>query len=256
MSNHQLLLRIQTALIEATTPSRKVTNVPGFVVMLDPTDPMIWINYAVPTSQCETSHVQDMVQVFKEADRTPRLEFFLDLWPDTAPMLEAQGFECEKRMPIMVLQRGEWNGLQHLHDVEPVTAETFHQMNHVLQGAFGVATELGTGDPFENSDFIRIHEGHTLATIAKVGGEVVGGGLGVGTKEIREIAGIGTKESFRKQGIASAVIANLLNRFFAEDGEIAWLTPGDDTAQSVYTNLGFKTIAQQVCYSLNSSEAR
>lgn len=246
-----LLRRLQDSLVEATRPSKQSTEAGGFLVMLTPEDPLLWINYAVPVSA--PFDVEAMVEIFLAADRTPRLEFFVDLWPEVLPLLEAAGFECDKRMPIMVLERSEWKGLEHEHDIRSVEASMFHEFNRVLGQAFGMegSDEPNLSDPNDDPTYQRIAEGTTLASLALVDGVVVGGGLGIGTREIREIAGIGTRSDFRKQGIASAVIADLLYRFFGLGGEVAWLTPGDDAAMSVYAKLGFRPIAEQVCCSKN-----
>ena len=219
--------------------------------MLTPSDPLAWINYAVPIANGGPTGIEEMIAVFQQSDRAPRLEFFIDLWPEVAYGLEAKGFVCEKRMPIMVLPRENWKGFTHSHDVQEISAETFHPLGKVLAEAFGMpASEEELSDPHEDPSFNRLISRINLATVALVDGQVVGGGYAIGTKEIREIAGIGTATAHRRKGIASAVIAHLLDRFFGTGGEIAWLTPGDDSAQSVYANLGFEPVAEQVCYEL------
>jgi GNAT superfamily N-acetyltransferase len=245
-----LLMRLQDALIESTRPSRESTEAGGFVVMLTPTDPMVWLNYAVPVADTSLEGIDEMIAVFRNAGRVPRLEFFADLWPEVSTRLAEKGFYCEKRMPIMVLERANWKGLDHDHDVRPVDFATFTEMNRVLSDAFG-GEPPEESDPYDDPMFQRIMKGEVLASVALVNGLVVGGGLGVGTADVREIAGIGTMALHRKKGIASAVIADLLDRFFGEEGEVAWLTPGDKGAQSVYARLGFKPIAEQVVYELS-----
>lgn len=254
------LIRLQTSLVEATKPTRETNETCGFMILLTPSDPLVWLNYAVPTAEATKDQVDEMISVFRQANRTPRLEFFADLWPQTITALEERGFVCEKQMPIMVMNHSEWQGLNHSHDVRPVDASSYHEFNGVLQQAFGMASgvsEPNQIDPLDDPTFQRIACGATLASAAFVNGKVVGGGLGVGTPEIREIAGIGTDSQYRKQGIASAVIAHLLDQFFQNGGEIAWLTPGDDSAESVYSNLGFQSISEQVVYGLpNLSDAK
>lgn len=223
----------------------------GYVVMLTPDDPMVWLNYAVPVSEEAAHGVEAMIAVFQAADRTPRLEFFPDVWPGVAEVLDAQGFVCEKRMPIMVLEARDWVGLKTEIDVRDVDAQTFGPMNAVLAEAFGMPP-AEPADPQADPAFERIASGATLAAAALVDGVVVGGGFAVGTTEVREIAGIGTAAAFRRRGIASAVIAHLLDRFFKDGGDLAWLTPGDDGAKSVYSRLGFEPIGEQVCYALPS----
>ena len=245
-----LLLRLQDALVASTRPSRVCTDVGGFVAMLTPTDPLVWLNYAVPVSASAVDGVGALVDHFASAQRTPRLEFFPAIWPGVAEALEAKGFTCEKRMPLMVLTVQDWQGLRHHVDVRGVDAESFHALNAVLADAFGMPPPSEIGDPLADPAYQRIASGTTFASAAFVDGVVVGGGCAVGTSEVREIAGIGTQEAYRKRGIASAVIAHLLDGFFGTGGEIAWLTPGDDAAQSVYTRLGFVPSGEQVCYAL------
>lgn len=245
-----LLARLQEALIASTKPNRECTEVGGYVAMLTPTDPTVWFNYAVPISGSAVDGVGALVATFRVAGRTPRLEFFPALWPGVSEALEKEGFQCEKRMPVMVLEAQDWMGLRHAVDVRDVDAESFRPLNAVLSSAFGMPTPAEPGDPQADPSFQRIASGTTLASAAFVGGVVVGGGFGVGSSDVREIAGIGTLEAYRKRGIASAVIAHLLDRFFAAGGELAWLTPGDDAAQSVYARLGFAPVGEQVCYAL------
>lgn len=254
MSTNELLMRLQDALIESTRPSRQCTEAGGFVVMLTPSDPLVWINYAVPMSSRSSSvvGVREMAEVFRQHERTPRLEFFAELWPEVGSALEAEGFTCEKRMPIMILRRDEWHGWPQSHEIGPVDADSFRPLGGVLAEAFGAPPQDEPQGQVEDDPFFqRIAKGHTLAAIVRVDGEIVGGGFAVGTKEIREVAGIGTAAAHRRKGIAAAVIASLLDQFFGDGGEIAWLTPGDIGAQSVYERLGFRTIAEQVCYELS-----
>jgi ribosomal protein S18 acetylase RimI-like enzyme len=254
-----ILSRLQDALIESTSSSRATTETGEFIVLLTPDDPLIWLNYAVPIAEATDQGVDEMCDIFRAANRVPRLEFFVDLWPNTITVLESNGFVCEKRMPIMVLRREDWGELSHDHDVRGVDVTTYHDLNRVMGQAFGMeapGADENLANPEDDPPFQRVAAGITLASVALVEGKVVGGGFGVGTPEIREIAGIATLSDYRKRGIASAVIAHLLDQFFQSGGEIAWLTPGDDSAQSVYANLGFKTIAEQVVYELpNLSEA-
>ncbi len=220
------------------------------MVMLSPSDPLVWLNYAVPIAETSPNGIDEMVEVFRVAERTPRLEFFVDLWPELTTRLEEKGFRCEKRMPIMVLTRDRWHGLNHEHDVRPVDYSTFSELNVVLAEAFSVEAPEES-DPYDDPSFQRIMAGSTLASVVLADGKVVGAGFGVGTEQVREIAGIGTLVAYRRRGIAAAVIADLLDRFFGEGGDVAWLTPGDEGAQSVYARLGFDPIAEQVVYELS-----
>jgi GNAT superfamily N-acetyltransferase len=242
-----MLRKIQDALVESTVPSRRCFEVGGFILMLTPDEPLVWINYAVPIRPQTANGVPEMVDVFRAEKRSPRLEFFVDLWPDLPAELEAHGFTCEKRMPIMVLEQAEWRGHAHAHDVRAVGAEDIRKLSSALAEAFGMPR---SDDDESGTDTMRgnLAAGRALGAMVVIDGVVAGGGYAVGTTAIREVAGIGTREPYRRRGVASAVIGNLLDRFFGGGGEIAWLTPGDDSAQSVYARLGFQPVGEQVCY--------
>ena len=219
--------------------------------MLTPDDPLTWINYAVPVGEPTKDGVSEMVSIFRAERRAPRLEFFVELWPELPAQLEAYGFTCEKRMPIMVIERTEWRGYASAQDVRNLAPEDVAQLNPALAEAFGMPPS-SNGDSSGETMKSSLAEGRALGAMAMVDGRVVGGGYAVGTPKIREIAGIGTLPTYRRRGVASAVIANLLDRFFGDRGEVAWLTPGDDSAQSVYARLGFRPVAEQVCYQLEA----
>ena len=244
-----LLRRLQDALVESTIPSRTTFNAGGFVIMLTPHDPLIWLNYAVPIGPLTPSSVEEMVSIFRAEKRAPRLEFFVELWPELPASLDANGFTCEKRMPIMVMEPAEWHGFVNMHDVHELGPLEVDRLNPVLAEAYGMPppSETDAGDVTMKESLAC---GRALGAMALIDGKVAGGGYAIGTRAVREVAGIGTREAYRRRGVASAVIANLLDRLFKDGGEVAWLTPGDDSAQFVYARLGFRPIGEQVCYQL------
>ena len=56
-----------------------------------------------PTSDWQTA-IAAMVRAFEAAGRTPRLEFFAELWPDLPSALEAAGFVPERRGEVMAME--------------------------------------------------------------------------------------------------------------------------------------------------------
>ena len=238
------LRAIQDSLIEATAPGRLTTEVGPFVAMLLPSDPLIWLNYAVPTAEPSLGDIEDLVAHFRLHERAPRLEFNSTLWPEACVLLEKAGFECEKRMPLMILPSDQWVPQSPSVDVRTVGQDSINQLQRIVDEAFGMEPKE-EDSPTEN---LGLMSGRIKAVMAISNNTPAAGGYAIGTKAIREIAGIGTLEAFRRRGLAKAVITQLLNDFFADGGEIAWLTPGDDGAEALYTGLGFRAIAEQVCY--------
>jgi GNAT superfamily N-acetyltransferase len=101
---------------------------------------------------------------------------------------------------------------------------------HVQQRAFGEQP-----DPAEDG-LLRL----PLAVLARVDGEIIGGGMGLVIAEgTTELVGIAVAEPHRRQGIAGAVTAELARMAFDAGATSAFLTPGDDGAQRVYARAGF-----------------
>lgn len=98
-----------------------------------------------------------------------------------------------------------------------------------------------------------IEAGRLLSAVGFDGDQIVATGSAIGTRQVREIAGIGTRPAWRRQGYVTAVVDCLLDRHFTLGGELAWLTPGDAEAQSVYAKIGFRTIGVQATYGLPNS---
>ena len=81
----------------------------AFRVHLWPNADPFYRNVAVPiepTSDWQTA-IAAMVRAFETAGRTPRLEFFAELWPDLPSALEAAGFVPERRGEVMAMEAFE-----------------------------------------------------------------------------------------------------------------------------------------------------
>ena len=233
--------RIQDALVEATSSSRNCLEVGGCIAMLTD-DPLVWLNYAVPLREMTPEDARALKDHFVANQRRPRLEFFQDLWPESCRSLELEGFECTHKMPVMTLEATDFKPAQsNARLAVPGDGWTLE----VIQ------SEAFSGTPNEErakSTDASLKSGKLLAAITEIDSKPVACGFGIGTTEIKEIAGIGTLEANRRRGAARAVIQIMLNKFFEEGGKTAWLTPGDDGAQSLYESIGFQSKATQVCY--------
>jgi GNAT superfamily N-acetyltransferase len=207
-----------------------------FDAFIDPRRDGDHTNYAIPRDGCRPTadDVRELVAAFASARRTPRLEYL----PATAPAAEAvlleAGFELELRTPVMTVTPERLE-----HAPSPATLERLDAISppddvrafvHVQQRAFGEAP-----DPDEPG-LLKL----PLAVIARVDGEIVGGGMGlVIAKGTTELVGIAVAEAHRRQGIAGAVTAELARMAFEAGASSAFLTPGDEGAQRVYARAGF-----------------
>jgi len=242
-----MLKLLQDALIEATAPGRDTAHVGPFVAMLNPDHSLIYFNYAVPIAEPTDDDVSALIAHFQNHNRAPRLEFFADLWPGACAALERAGFTLEKEMPIMTLAKSEWNGFAAPIQSRMANADDVPAMRRVCDEAFGMESDPS----HDQRSMDALEAGHMLGAVGFIEDELAGCGWAVGTTTIREVAGVATKAVYRRRGVAASVIACLLEKFFADGGEIAWLTPGDDGAESVYSRVGFKEVGRMVCYQMD-----
>lgn len=250
MDQKALLAAIRDSLIEGLRPARQVRSVGSFVFAYEPTNDLVWLNSSFVVGEVTASDVAAWLQVVAEAGRQPWLEYSPDLSPEAATVLEASGLVCHRQMPLMVLTKESW--------VKSDWRTLAHGPSNVeIQSGIMIANEAFGQPAPPDKAWMRVRDaaesGRVLVSVGVDGGRVVAMGQAVGTPKIREIAGIATHHAYRRRGYATAVINCLLEQFFAGGGELAWLTPGDDGAQSVYQKIGFVEIASQVCYGLPDS---
>ena len=222
--------------------NRDTVRVGSFVAMTHRSDPMIYMNYAVPVEQPTPTCAQALIEHFQSKQRVPRLEFFADLWPETIAALVAAGFVCERTAPIMVLDRGGHEAPPEPTRARPATPDDVVAIRELTSLAF----EMEASPEGDDDSRRGFETGRVLGAV--LGTPVIASGVAIGTQTVREVAGIATHPAHRRKGAATAVIHSLLNQFFASGGEVAWLTPGDDGAQALYEKIGFRTAGTQVNY--------
>jgi ribosomal protein S18 acetylase RimI-like enzyme len=150
---------------------------------------------------------------------------------------------------VLTLARSNWKCVESL--AVPAGPEEARLLSTVTDISFGaISTDIQLEMTAKS-----ISEGRMLASLAWCDGVPVSAGFAVGDGYIREIAGISTLPDYRRRGFAGAVITNLLNRFFADGGTIAWLTPGDEGAQLLYASLGFMVAGTQVNATLGAGRS-
>lgn len=215
--------------------------------MINMADELEYFSYAMPIGPVAEADVEGLVRHFQSRNRRPRLEFCRELWPDVPAQLEAHGFALEIAAPIMLLPRESWLPVEPVIRSRLASGNDAGSLRKVANIAFGMPDDE-SGD--DSSTVSQLDTGELLGALCEIEEQPVGCGYAQGNRLVREIAGIGTLPQFRRRGIASSVITTLLTKFFLDGGKLAWLTPGDDGAEAVYTKLGFKPAATQVNYRL------
>lgn len=253
--NPEILAQIETNIRAVGRQNRLVVVRPYFHLFISP-QTLDHLTFATPLPGEPadwTEAVADMVAVFKEHGKRPRLEFIADLHPNLAAVLERAGLVCERRDPVMVLQTAE---LAPASTPQPharyrrLTAE-----NETLLRAHLSQQSIAYGGSGEAEDALSwlpnlqrgLAEGLVMgAVLAQVdvllSGAVIQMGEGPG-----ELAGVWTAPQWRNRGLAFALCRQLLAEYAALGHTSCWLSAAAG-AQRLYEKLGFVYLGTQLNY--------
>lgn len=243
-----VIVRMQQFLREAAAPGRTVIPLPGFVAYLDPSEPLRYYNYAVPTGDVAPSadDVAALRRAFLDRDRLPRLEWLEEAAPRVASALAACGMAEELRAPLMACTADTLVDVR-IPEVEIRCAETaadLRDLAAVQRSAFGeppLRADEAPRDP-------RTSGGG--AVIARIGGEPVAvAGWSSTALGWAEIGGVATAGPWRGRGLAGAVTAAAARQVFAGGAEGCVLSPGSAVAERVYARAGFRSVATMLHWS-------
>ena len=248
-----LLRRLAAQFAAAIAQGSEIRETPGYRIHLWPTPDPFYRNVAIPVAATDdpTRAVAEMVQVFAQSGRIPRLEFFAELWPDVPAVLEAAGFKLERRDVVMARPTAP-PGLSAA--AQPVQALDAGASRSALEAFLsGAAAAFGQeaaifvpGEVDRLADGLR--RGTIMAAVARHRGEHVAGASLVRVGEVAELVGVWCRPHWRRQGLARACCRHVLERFHADGGELAWLSAADEASAALYRGLGFAPCGTQLNY--------
>lgn len=234
-------------MLEASAHGRVVQAVGPFQAFFSAsTEPFLSLALPRETFKAWDTYIPALEAAFAGRDRVPRLEIFAELYPTLGPALERAGFTLDDTAPVMVQEVADFTPVPPDVDYLPLHAEKgllepfLHTQNEAYGGigdALGWLPQLTAG----------LQEGHILGAALQQDGELVAGATILRGGDIGELAGVWTKASLRRRGLARSVCGPLLSAFFVT-GETAWLStaPG---AEGLYRQLGFSEVGTQLNYS-------
>ena len=250
--------RIQAQLRASAHQNYTAVAMPPFTCFFNPDDASPWSNYAIPdlpvTSDL-TAALAGLVETFRGRERLPRFEFIEEFAPDLAPSLTTFGFSEEMRALLMVCTPATYQPTQPIPDVTVATL-TAEAPLHILQEfltvqrrGFGAddASAVGAAE----AEQFRQRFQTTQIVAASVDAQMVSAGcLLPAHAGVTEIAGVATLRAFRRQGIATRLVAHTVQTAFDQGLEAVFLTAGSAEAGRVYEGVGFRTIGNGLAYSL------
>jgi GNAT superfamily N-acetyltransferase len=247
-SKHDLLIRIERAIADSTATARARLDEGPFRLLLDPERDVVFVNYAAPIKPLNSprEEITKLIAAFRFHNRTPRLEFAKELWPDIEEPLILAGFKLTQTLPMMACARYNFRprtvpGLDiRLMGPKDDVRLYYRTANEAFEMQWPVSeSAIPKSDADKTTGPLQI-------ALAYVQGECAGCACLSG---IWELSGVGTRPRFRRRGIASAVSSYLLKEHF-KTNDLAWLAADDKAAEAVYGKLGFEHVGTHVSWIL------
>lgn len=241
----ELNRRIQNYLRATIARSESHLRIGPFLAGFDAGTDNLYRNYAVPDADAQpgASDIAALNAAFRERKRRPRLEYITDTAPAVEAALLADGFEIEKRYPILVCTSGMLRDVQ-VGGIEIGLASNDQDIVAAADVGAEAYNEAVYPDPLRH----LVTQGGLLAIVRDPAtGLAVGAGMATPAHEsVSEVAGIGVRVAYRRRGIAGVLTSFLAREAFARGIELAWLTPGSDDAERIYARAGFERASEQL----------
>jgi ribosomal protein S18 acetylase RimI-like enzyme len=244
----------------ASTEGRSRCSLDGFDLFLSRDSEFYLLSLALPAEGAGPpweAPIAALLSAYVPSGRRPRLEHFDELHPELARALEAAGFVCEMRAPVMALAPA---GLAADPDRGAPPAHRYRSLCHddpAAAEAFVREQSVAYGGLYEGPDALAwlptlmagLEAGTLLAASLELEGRPVSGAtlqLGGG---VAELAGVWTDPDHRRRGLAFALCRRLLVEAFAAGLELCWLSAVEE-GQGVYRRLGFVRAGTQLNHAL------
>jgi ribosomal protein S18 acetylase RimI-like enzyme len=251
------LHRIQSYLRVAAPRGREHMAIGPFLATFSRDTANPYLNYAIPDDDASASaaDVAALVAAYRERDRKPRLEYIPSIAPAVEPVLIAEGFEVEGRLPLMTYSGVGSSGVpegvklvaassdEELYDVAAVQWEAYEESGEVPQRVVdGLRRTLAA-----EGLLVLARDEHTR--------EPAGAGLCTGPHNgATELTSIGVREGFRRRGIAAAMTRWLAEEMVAKGVANVFLMAMGTPEARIYTRAGFLECSEVLHISLNKTQ--
>jgi ribosomal protein S18 acetylase RimI-like enzyme len=252
MASRTLLSRLAAQFAAAVADGSEVHATEGFRVHLWREADPFYRNVAIPAGPAGDRRraIAAMAAVFEAHGRIPRLEFFAELWPGLAEALEEEGFVLERRAGVLTLDTAPEPAPAAAPRLLDATTPPEELEIFLAQAAAAFGEPALAPAPGELDRFARgLRQGSiAAATVPAPDGTPLSGASLIRSGPVAELAGVWTMPAWRRRGLARAICALLLARFFGTGGEVAWLSAGDAASEALYRSLGFVLCGTQLNY--------
>ena len=248
---HHLNRRIQAYLRAHAMGVADHERVGPFTAGFDAVSDNPMLNYAIPDDDAApaSAAVAQLIAAFRRRQRKPRLEYIAEAAPRVELALLQQGFEIEKRYPILTCVP---DGVRDLALPDGVALFLAQSKAEIVAASVALAEAYGQETPHPDPAIRMVAAGGVMvAALDERSGDIAGAGMATVPHDgVAEVAGIGVRPAFRERGIAGALTARITREAFARGVGLAWLTPGDEAPERVYVRAGFARASAQLHISL------
>ncbi len=239
--------RIQAAICADATRSREVERIGPFVATFTPGSRNPYLNYAIPEAGGEPTdgEVAALAEAFARRGHAARLEYVPGLAPAVEPALLQAGFVVEGRLALMVCERRPDSVVP-----EGIEVRVAVTRDDVRAAATAQNEAYGEPDPPSESwvdgSLRSIAAGGVLVVATEAAtGEPAGGGACTPPHEgATELTSIGVRPSYRRRGIAGAMVALLAQTMLDRGVDLVFLMAAGEAEARIYARIGFSQIGE------------
>ncbi|HEY3780397.1 MAG TPA: GNAT family N-acetyltransferase [Fimbriimonadaceae bacterium] len=240
--NLELLRKLQTDFIEATTPQRERYETPHTLTLFYPHSAHRWMNNTFPTGVPSPSDLNLVEEEHRRRGREPFFNYSPDLWPGVEELLADRDYQMDSNGFIMVHDRSiplpESGATRN-------SRENLRESWQVCDRAFGEPEREITEEALDRS-YENLKAGKQISASVLCDGRVASVGAIIGSSQSAQVVAIGTLPEYRRRGYARDVVAFLLKEYYATGGDLAWLQYSQPNAGRIYESLGFTTVGRFV----------
>jgi len=230
----------------------KEINIPGFTIYLHEIDTRPNSNFAIPSSP-KIPNVRESLEllrrIFESNKRKPRIEFLVEYAKSLIKELPLNNFFEVMRIPLVCCLQETFQEVKPTSiTIKKITSRSpltdIRNLLMIQRECFGYSVPLDRESIIKYREslnfkpFLAFFDGKPAAIVF----------LGPVYNGISEIIGLATRPSFRRQGIATTLLSEVLCEAFNEGVDVVFAGAGSEYSFRILTKIGSFQIATLVGY--------
>jgi len=240
----QMTARIQESIRADACRGRDSERIGPFLATFNRDDENPFLNYAFPDEGASplAADVRALIAAYSKRTRRPRLEYIPSLAPDVQPVLVAEGFGVEGRLPLMACMGASSTRALSVDGIELVAPSSEGEFRAAASVQWEAYEEGGVVPQRVVDGLRRTADAGGVVVLARdvTTGEPAGAGLcTVPHQSLTELTSVGVRVPFRRRGIAAAMTGWLAAEAFAKGVAGVFLMARGEAEARIYARAGF-----------------